>query len=46
MSLDDPAVITCAISGVIANREQCPAIPYTRRSMGRRLVGPSRRARR
>jgi uncharacterized protein (DUF849 family) len=24
-----PAIITCAISGVIANREQCPAIPYT-----------------
>jgi len=24
-----PAVITCAISGAIANREQCPAIPYT-----------------
>ena len=29
MSLDDPAVITCSISGVVANREQCPAIPYT-----------------
>jgi 3-keto-5-aminohexanoate cleavage enzyme len=29
MSLQDPAVITCSISGVIANREQCPAIPYT-----------------
>ena len=29
MSLDDPAVITCAISGAIANRDQCPAIPYT-----------------
>jgi 3-keto-5-aminohexanoate cleavage enzyme len=29
MSLNDPAVITCAISGAIANREQCPAIPYT-----------------
>ncbi|HWE34814.1 MAG TPA: 3-keto-5-aminohexanoate cleavage protein [Solirubrobacteraceae bacterium] len=28
MSLDDPVVITCAISGAIANREQCPAIPY------------------
>jgi 3-keto-5-aminohexanoate cleavage enzyme len=27
--LSDPVVITCAISGVIANREQCPAIPYT-----------------
>ncbi len=29
MSLDDPVVITCAISGSIASREQCPAIPYT-----------------
>jgi 3-keto-5-aminohexanoate cleavage enzyme len=29
MSLDDPAVITCSISGSIANRDQCPAIPYT-----------------
>jgi len=29
MSVDDPVVLTCAISGVLANREQCPAIPYT-----------------
>ncbi len=29
MSLDHPAVITCSISGSIANREQCPAIPYS-----------------
>jgi uncharacterized protein (DUF849 family) len=29
MSLDDPVIITCAISGAIANRDQCPAIPYT-----------------
>ena len=29
MSLDHPAVITCSISGAIANRAQCPAIPYT-----------------
>jgi len=29
VSVEDPAVITCAISGAIANREQCPAIPYT-----------------
>ncbi len=29
MSVEDPVVITCSISGVIANREQCPAIPYT-----------------
>src|ERR671911_23659 len=29
MSLDDPVVITCSISGAVANRGQCPAIPYT-----------------
>src|SRR6202045_2292575 len=29
MSLEDPVVITCSISGAIANRDQCPAIPYT-----------------
>jgi len=29
MSVDDPVIITCSISGAIANRDQCPAIPYT-----------------
>ena len=29
MSLEEPVVITCSISGSLANREQCPAIPYT-----------------
>jgi 3-keto-5-aminohexanoate cleavage enzyme len=29
MSFEDPVLITCAISGAIANRDQCPAIPYT-----------------
>ena len=29
MTLDDPVIITCAISGALANRDQCPAIPYT-----------------
>ena len=29
MSLADPAVLTCAISGALADRSQCPAIPYT-----------------
>jgi 3-keto-5-aminohexanoate cleavage enzyme len=24
-----PAIITCSISGTVANRDQCPAIPYT-----------------
>ncbi len=34
MSLQDPVVITCAISGVSAHREQCPAIPYTPEEYG------------
>jgi 3-keto-5-aminohexanoate cleavage enzyme len=41
MSVADPAVITCAISGAIANRDQCPAIPYTPQEYGaeaRRIV--------
>jgi uncharacterized protein (DUF849 family) len=41
MSLDDPAILTCAISGALANREQCPAIPYTPEEYGaeaRRIV--------
>src|SRR5260370_891634 len=41
MALDDPVVITCSISGTIANREQCPAIPYTPEEDGsdaRRIV--------
>jgi len=29
LSVEDPVVITCSISGSLANREQCPAIPYT-----------------
>jgi uncharacterized protein (DUF849 family) len=28
-SFGDPVIISCSISGVIANRDQCPAIPYT-----------------
>jgi len=41
MSMDDPVVITCSISGTLANREQCPAIPYTPEEYGaeaRRIV--------
>src|SRR5215212_11675746 len=26
---DGPCIVTCSISGAVANREQCPAIPYT-----------------
>ena len=29
MSLADPVILTCSISGAVADREQCPAIPYT-----------------
>jgi uncharacterized protein (DUF849 family) len=28
-SFDQPVIISCSISGAIANRDQCPAIPYT-----------------
>jgi 3-keto-5-aminohexanoate cleavage enzyme len=41
MSVEDPVIITCAISGAIANRDQCPAIPYTPEEYGaeaRRIV--------
>jgi uncharacterized protein (DUF849 family) len=41
VSLEDPVVITCAISGAIASREQCAAIPYTPQEYGaeaRRIV--------
>lgn len=29
MSIDHPVILTCSISGSLADREQCPAIPYT-----------------
>src|SRR3954454_6908389 len=41
LSLEDPVVITCSISGSLANRDQCPAIPYTPEEYGaeaRRIV--------
>jgi uncharacterized protein (DUF849 family) len=34
LSLEDPVIITCSISGTVANREQCPAIPYTPEEYG------------
>jgi 3-keto-5-aminohexanoate cleavage enzyme len=34
MSFSDPAIITCSISGAVANRDQCPAIPYTPEEYG------------
>src|SRR6266542_6787129 len=29
MAVDDPCIITCAVSGAIADKRQCPGIPYT-----------------
>jgi 3-keto-5-aminohexanoate cleavage enzyme len=26
---ENPVIVTCSISGTVANRDQCPAIPYT-----------------
>jgi 3-keto-5-aminohexanoate cleavage enzyme len=40
-NLDHPVIICCSISGSIANRDQCPAIPYTPEEYGaeaRRIV--------
>src|SRR5215471_9089166 len=34
MALDDPVVITCSISGALAARDRCPAIPYTPQEYG------------
>ncbi len=31
---EDPVIVTCSISGAIANRDQCPAIPYTPEEYG------------
>jgi 3-keto-5-aminohexanoate cleavage enzyme len=29
VAVEDPVIITCSISGALADRQQCPAIPYT-----------------
>jgi 3-keto-5-aminohexanoate cleavage enzyme len=29
MSVEEPCIITCAVSGAVANKQQCPGIPYT-----------------
>src|SRR6266542_1912595 len=29
MAVDDPCIITCAVSGAVADKAQCPGIPYT-----------------
>src|SRR5215212_9903575 len=31
---EDPAILVCSISGAVASREQCPAIPYTPEEYG------------
>jgi 3-keto-5-aminohexanoate cleavage enzyme len=33
-SFDDPVILSCSISGAVANRDQCPAIPYTPEEYG------------
>jgi 3-keto-5-aminohexanoate cleavage enzyme len=41
VTIEEPVVITCAISGAMADRRQCPAIPYTPREYAaeaRRIV--------
>ena len=39
---DDPVIISCSISGAIANRDQCPAIAYTPEETGRGAPGRRR----
>ncbi|MEM9074560.1 MAG: 3-keto-5-aminohexanoate cleavage protein [Myxococcota bacterium] len=34
MAVEDKVVVTCAVTGVLANREQCPGIPYTPAEIG------------
>jgi uncharacterized protein (DUF849 family) len=34
MAEEDPVVIACALSGALAGRERCPAIPYTPQEHG------------
>ena len=43
---EDPVIITCSISGAVANREQCPAIPYTPGGVRRRGAPDRGRGRR
>jgi 3-keto-5-aminohexanoate cleavage enzyme len=33
-SFEDPVILSCSISGAVANRDQCPAIPYTPEEYG------------
>ena len=46
MAVDDPVLLTCAISGAVANRDQCPAIPYTPAEYAAEARRASTRARR
>jgi 3-keto-5-aminohexanoate cleavage enzyme len=29
VSLNDACIVTCAVSGAVADKQQCPGIPYT-----------------
>ena len=47
MAVDDPVLLTCAISGAVAGRDHCPAIPYTPSEYAaeaRRIVDEGRHA--
>lgn len=34
MAFSDPVILSCALTGVLADRRQCPAIPYTPAEIG------------
>ena len=37
MTVDEPCIITCAVSGAVANKDQCAAIPYTPEEYGKEI---------
>ena len=37
MTVDEPCIITCAVSGAVANKDQCAAIPYTPEEYGKEV---------
>jgi uncharacterized protein (DUF849 family) len=37
VTVDEPCIITCAVSGAVANKDQCAAIPYTPEEYGKEV---------
>jgi uncharacterized protein (DUF849 family) len=37
VTVDEPCIITCAVSGAVANKDQCAAIPYTPEEYGKEI---------